>query len=157
MNVGDRFPGFVLNDENGETFDSKSLEGIRYVIYFYSKDGSPGCTEEAVDFSALYPKFMLRNIPVIGISKDSAASHSKFREKNSLKIKLLSDSEHDLMEKTDVWRDKIMYGRSVKGTVRSTFIVGRDGTVEAAWKGIKVSGHAEKVLEKAISLVKSRS
>ncbi|MDR3074416.1 MAG: peroxiredoxin [Candidatus Methanoplasma sp.] len=155
IDVGDRFPEFVLNDENGERFDSRSLDGIRYVIYFYPKDGSSGCTREAVDFSALYPKFMLRNIPVIGVSKDSAESHMRFKEKNSLKIKLLSDPEHELQEKVGVRGKKMMYGREVTGTIRSTFIVGRDGIVEAAWKGVKVPGHADKVLEKAISLIKS--
>ncbi|MDR1690923.1 MAG: peroxiredoxin [Candidatus Methanoplasma sp.] len=155
MNAGDVFPEFVLEDENGERFDSRSLEGIRHVIYFYSKDGTPGCTKEALDFTSMYPKFMLRNIPVIGISKDSAASHRKFKDKNGLKIKLLSDPEHEFMERVGVWGSKMMYGKEVHGTIRSTFIIGKDGTVEAAWRGVKVSGHAEKVLEKAVSLVKS--
>lgn len=156
MDAGDRFPGFVTEDENGESFDSKALDGIRYVIYFYSKDGTSGCTKEAVEFSSLYPKFMLRNIPVIGVSKDSAASHKKFKEKNSLKIKLLSDPERELMIKAGVWGTKMMYGKEVQGTIRSTFIVGKDGVIEAVWKGVKVQGHAEKVLEKAVSLTKGQ-
>ena len=156
MDAGDRFPGFVTEDENGESFDSKALDGIRYVIYFYSKDGTSGCTKEAGEFSSLYPKFMLRNIPVIGVSKDSAASHKKFKEKNSLKIKLLSDPERELMIKAGVWGTKMMYGKEVQGTIRSTFIVGKDGVIEAVWKGVKVQGHAEKVLEKAVSLTKGQ-
>ncbi|MCL1979272.1 MAG: peroxiredoxin [Methanomassiliicoccaceae archaeon] len=156
MNVGDRFPQFVLMDENGEEFDSRALEHIRYVIYFYPKDGTSGCTKEALDFSSLYPKFMLRNIPVIGVSKDSFTSHHKFKEKNSLKVKLLSDPEHDLLERVGVWGTKMMYGKEVQGTIRSTFIVGREGMIEAAWKGVKVDGHAEKVLEKAILLTKTQ-
>jgi len=155
MNVGDRFPEFVLADENGEEFNSRSLDGIRYVIYFYPKDGTSGCTKEALDFTSLYPKFMFRNIPVIGVSKDTVASHTKFREKNSLKVKLLSDPDHDLSERAGAWGTKMMYGKEVQGTIRSTFIVGKDGTVEAAWKAVKVDGHAEKVLEKAVSLAKS--
>ncbi|MDR0509260.1 MAG: peroxiredoxin [Candidatus Methanoplasma sp.] len=155
MNAGEEFPQFALMDENGEEFDSRSLGGIRYVIYFYSKDGTAGCTKEALEFNSLYPKFMLRNIPVIGVSKDTAESHKKFREKNSLKIKLLSDPDHDLTERAGAWGAKMMYGKEVHGTVRSTFIVGKDGTVEAAWKRVKVDGHADKVLEKAISLAKS--
>ena len=155
MDVGDRFPEFVLADENGEIFNSRSLDGIRYVIYFYPKDGTSGCTKEALDFTSLYPNFMLRNIPIIGVSKDTAATHKKFREKYSLKVKLLSDPEHDLTERAGAWGTKMMYGKEVQGTKRSTFIVGKDGTVEAAWKNVKVDGHAEKVLEKAISLVKS--
>jgi len=155
MDIGERFPGFVLADENGEEFDSASLEGVRYVVFFYSKDGTPGCTREAADFSSLFPKFMMRNIPVIGVSRDAAASHQRFKEKNSLKVKLLSDPEHELMEKAGAWGAKIMYGKEVRGTIRSTFIVGKDGTVEAAWKGVKVDGHAQKVLDKAVSLTKS--
>lgn len=155
MEVGDRFPDFLLKDENDEDFDSRSLEGLRYVIYFYPKDGSSGCLREAQDFSSLYPKFMLRNIPVIGVSKDSVSSHKKFKEKNELKIKLLSDPEHDLLERAGAWGTKMIYGKEVTGTIRSTFIVGKDGRVEAAWKKVKVPGHAEKVLEKAISQMKS--
>jgi peroxiredoxin Q/BCP len=154
MDVGDRFPSFVLDDENGEKFDSASLEGIRFVIYFYSKDGTSGCTCEAVDFSSLFPKFMLRNIPVIGVSKDTVPAHEKFKEKNALRIKLLSDPSHELLMSAGVWGKKILYGKEVEGTVRSTFIVGKDGIIEAAWTKVKVPGHAEKVLEKAVSLSK---
>ena len=155
MDVGEKFPEFVLSDENGEKFDSRSLEGIRYVVYFYPKDGTPGCTMEANDFTSLYPKFMLRNIPIIGVSKDSVSAHKNFREKNSLKVKLLSDPDHILIEKAGAWGTKMMYGKEVQGTIRATFIVGKDGKVEAAWKSVKVDGHADKVLEKAVSLVKS--
>jgi peroxiredoxin Q/BCP len=154
MDVGEEFPDFILKDENGEEFNSMSLDGIRYVVYFYPKDGTSGCTQEAIDFTSAYPKFMLRNIPVIGVSKDTVASHKKFKEKNLLKVKLLSDPEHDLIERAGAWGTKMMYGKEVMGTIRSTFIVGKDGTIEAVWKGVKVPGHAEKVLEKAISLTK---
>lgn len=81
MEKGERFPDFVLMDENGEEFDSKMLEGMRYVIYFYPKDSTPGCTREAVEFSAAFPQFILRNIPVIGVSKDSVKSHRNFIDK----------------------------------------------------------------------------
>ncbi|MDR3283461.1 MAG: peroxiredoxin [Candidatus Methanoplasma sp.] len=155
MEVGDKFPEFDLCDENGESFDSGSLGGLRYVIYFYSKDGTPGCTKEASEFSALFPKFMLRNMPVIGVSRDSEKAHAKFRADNALRIKLLSDPSHELTEKAGAWGKKVLYGKETEGTVRSTFIVGRDGTVEAAWKSVKVAGHAEKVLEKAIALFRA--
>ena len=157
MEAGDKFPDFILNDENGEEFNSSSLNGIRYVIYFYPKDGTSGCLKEALDFTSLYAKFMLRNIPVIGVSKDSVASHKRFKEKNSLKVKLLSDPDHRLLEAAGAWGTKMMYGKEVLGTVRSTFIVGKDGIVEAAWKGVKVDGHADKVLEKAVSLTKTKN
>ena len=155
MEKGEQFPQFVLQDENGETFDSKMLEGIRYVIYFYPKDSTPGCPTEAVDVAAAFPQFMLRNIPIIGVSKDSVKSHRNFIDKNQLKVKLLSDPEHELMEKVGAWGTKISYGKETVGTIRSTFIVGKDGIVEAAWRNVKVKGHVEKVLDTALSLVKT--
>lgn len=154
MDTGDKFPDFVLDDENGESFDSRSLEGIRFVVYFYSKDNTPGCTKEALAFTEMFPRFMMRNIPIIGVSKDSSASHRKFIDSQNLKIKLLSDPDHQLMEKVGAWGVKTLYGKETTGTIRSTFIVGKDGTVEAAWKNVKVDGHVEKVLDKALSLAK---
>ncbi|MBQ8180307.1 MAG: peroxiredoxin [Candidatus Methanomethylophilaceae archaeon] len=155
MEKGDVFPAFRLRDKDGMEFDSSMLEGIRYVIYFYPRDGTAGCLKEAVEFSAAYPKFMMRNIPIIGVSKDSVESHKRFHEKNGLKIALLSDPEHDLIERAGAWGLKKFMGKESMGTIRSTFIVGKDGRVEAAWKGVKVDGHVEKVLETALSLVKN--
>lgn len=154
MDVGDTFPDFVLQDENGEEFDSRMLKGIRYVIYFYPKDSTPGCTKEAVEFTANFPNFMLRNIPIIGVSKDSVKSHRNFMDKNALKIKLLSDPDHTLMEAVGAWGPKVSYGKETVGTIRSTFIVGKDGRVEAAWRNVKVAGHVDKVLDTAVSLTK---
>lgn len=155
MELGDQFPHFTLMDEDGQEVDSESLHGIRYVIYFYSKDGTAGCTKEALDFTANYAKFMFRNIAVFGVSKDTPDAHKRFKEKNSLKVKLLSDPEHRLMEEAGAWGTKNMYGKITEGAIRSTFIVGKDGRVEAAWRNIKVDGHADKVLEKALSLYKT--
>lgn len=152
MEVGEKFPDFVLEDENGETFDSKSLNGSRYVIYFYPKDNTSGCTREAIAFSENIDKFRDMGITVIGVSKDSVASHRKFVDSKELKIKLLSDPDHTLLEASGAWGTKVMYGKETTGTIRSTFIVGKDGTVEAAWKKVKVDGHVEKVLDKASKL-----
>lgn len=155
MDVGDLFPDFVLADENGEMFDSRALAGVRYVIYFYPKDNTSGCTREAVDFSGLIVNFMLRNVAVIGVSRDPPASHRKFIDKNGLKIKLLSDPDRSLTEAAGTWGKKMMYGKEVEGVVRSTFIVGKDGKVEAVWKKVKVDGHAQEVLDRAVYLSKS--
>ena len=152
MEVGEKFPDFVLQDENGETFDSKTLAGKRYVIYFYPKDNTSGCTREAVAFTENVKAFNDLGIPVYGVSKDSVASHRKFINSKELKIKLLSDPEHKLLEASGAWGTKIMYGKETTGTIRSTFIVGKDGNIEAVWKKVKVDGHVEKVLEKAKSL-----
>ena len=145
LDVGDSFPHFILPDENGEIFYSKYLEGIRYIVYFYPKDNTSGCTKEAQTFNEVYTKLMIRNVPVIGISKDSPESHSKFIAKNDLKFKLLSDSDHTLMEQVGAWGKKMMYGKEVEGTIRSTFIIGKDGKVEACWYKVKVDGHADMV------------
>lgn len=156
MDVGDRFPEFRLMDENGEEMDSSSLEGIRYVIYFYPKDNTAGCTREAEEFSASIGQFLLRNIPVIGVSKDSVKSHRNFIDKHGLKVKLLSDPDHVLMEKVGAWGPKVSYGKEAVGTIRSTFLVGKDGTVEAVWRNVKVVGHVDKVLACAVSHSKSQ-
>lgn len=152
MDVGDKFPDFVLQDENGETFDSKALAGKRYVIYFYPKDNTSGCTREAQAFTENIKAFNDLGIPVYGVSKDSVASHRKFIDSKELKIKLLSDPDHVLLESSGAWGTKVMYGKETTGTIRSTFIVGKDGNIEAVWKKVKVDGHVDKVLEKAKSL-----
>lgn len=154
MEVGDKFPEFVLKDENGNDFNSSELNGIRYVIYFYPRDNTPGCTREAQEFTASFGSFMLRNIPIIGVSKDSVESHKKFSDKNSLKIKLLSDPDHSFIEKAGAWGEKKSYGRINVGTIRTTYIIGKDGTVEAVWKNVRLEGHVDKVLEKAVALSK---
>ena len=152
MDVGDKFPDFVLQDENGETFDSKALAGKRYVIYYYPQDNTAGCTREAQAFTENIKAFNDLGIPVYGVSKDSVASHRKFIDSKELKIKLLSDPDHVLLEASGAWGTKIMYGKETTGTIRSTFIVGKDGNIEAVWKKVKVDGHVDKVLEKAKSL-----
>jgi len=152
MEIGETFPDFVLQDENGDEFDSKQLKGKRYVIYFYPKDNTSGCTREAIGFSEKLDDFEALRIQVIGVSKDTVASHRKFVDSKELRIKLLSDPDHVLLEASGAWGAKIMYGKETTGTIRSTFIVGKDGKVEAAWKKVKVDGHVDKVLEKARSL-----
>ncbi|MDD3233340.1 MAG: peroxiredoxin [Candidatus Methanomethylophilus sp.] len=151
MQIGDVFPHFVLADENGETVDSAGLTGLRYVVFFYAKDRTTGCTKEAQDFTALYPKFMLRNIPLFGISGDSPASHQKFIAAAGLKVKLLADPDHLFAKKCGAFGLKMMYGKQVEGTIRSTFLVGRDGRIEEIWTKVKVDGHAQKVLDAALS------
>ncbi len=154
MQVGDKFPDFRLPDENGDIMDSKLLNNIRYIIYFYPKDNTSGCTTEAKDFSEIADSLMIRNVPIFGVSRDSAQSHRNFIEKQGLKIKLLTDKDHELMEKVGAWGMKKMYGKDVEGVIRSTFIVGKDGTVEAVWHAVKVKGHVEIVNDKVKSLLK---
>ena len=152
MQVGDKFPDFVLTDENDEVFDSKLLNGIRYIIY--PKDNTGGCTAEAKDFSEIADKLMIRNVPIFGVSRDSAKSHTNFIAKQGLKTKLLTDKDHELMSKVGAWGMKKMYGKDVEGVIRATFSVGKDGTVEAAWHAVKVKGHVDTVYETVKSLLK---
>ncbi len=154
MQVGEKFPDFILTDENDQVFDSKLLSGIRYIIYFYPKDNTSGCTAEAKDFSEIADKLMIRNVPIFGVSRDSAQSHRNFIAKQGLKIKLLTDKDHELMAKVGAWGMKKMYGKDVEGVIRSTFIVGKDGTVEGAWHAVKVKGHVDTVYETVKSFLK---
>lgn len=154
MEKGDKFPHFALPDENGEVFDSKFLDGIRHIVYFYPKDSTSGCTREAVEFSGVADKLMIRNVPVIGISRDSAASHRKFIDNNDLKIKLLTDKDHELMAQVGAWGLKKMYGKETEGVIRSTFLIGKDGCIEACWYSVKVAGHVDTVYETVKSIMK---
>lgn len=148
---GDVFPDWEMVSDTGETVRSKDLANIRYVMYFYPKDSTPGCTTEAVEFTELYTKFALRNIPVFGVSGDSTASHVKFRDNNGLKVKLLTDPDKEFAKVVGAFGEKKLYGKTVVGSIRSTFIIGKDGKVEEALHNVKAKGHAEKVLSLALT------
>ena len=155
MQKGDEFPHFVLQDENGETVDSKQLLGLRYIVFFYARDNTPGCTTEAVDFTTLYANFAMRNVLIFGVSGDSVASHRKFKDKHGLKEKLLSDPDHEFAKACGAYGEKKNYGKIVQGTIRSTFLVGKDGKVEEAWTNVKATGHAQRVLDGMVSHFKT--
>lgn len=155
MNKGEPFPRFVLKDENGETVDSQQLLGLRYIVFFYSRNNTPGCTTEAVDFTKLYANFAMRNVLIFGISGDSVESHRKFKDKHGLKEKLLSDPDHSFAEACGAYGEKISYGKTVRGNIRSTFLIGKDGTIEEKWTNVKVAGHAQKVLDVTLAHFKN--
>ncbi len=146
---GDPAPDFELPTDEGGRIGSASLRGKPYVIYFYPKDDTPGCTKEAIAFSCLKGEFDRLGVPVIGVSKDGAASHGKFRKKHDLKIALGADEEGKVVEAFGAWVEKSMYGKKYMGIDRSTFLVGKDGKILKAWRNVKVPGHAEEVLEAA--------
>ena len=150
MDVGDSFPSFELLDENGEVFRSSVLAGKRYVIYFYPKDNTSGCTREAKEFTEAIPKFNEASLTVIGVSKDSVKSHRNFIDKQGLGIKLLSDPEHILMEAAGAWGTKISYGKTTVGTIRTTYVVDADGKVEKVWRNVRVPGHVDNVLKSVL-------
>lgn len=146
LNVGDDFPSFELLDENGDIFRSSDLEGRRYVIYFYPKDNTSGCTREAKEFTDAVPRFAEASVTVIGVSKDSVRSHRNFIDKQELGIKLLSDPDHVLMEPVGAWGSKISYGKMTIGTIRTTYVISASGKVEKVWRNVRVPGHVDDVL-----------
>jgi thioredoxin-dependent peroxiredoxin len=152
LSAGDKAPNFKIAAEDGATLSSAQLKGSPYVLYFYPKDDTSGCTKEAIAFSAALPKFRKLGIEVIGVSKDSLESHAKFRKKHRLKIALGSDPETKMAQDWGVWVEKSLYGRKYMGLERATFLVNAKGTIESAWHKVKVPGHVEAVLEAAKNL-----
>ena len=152
LSPGDRAPAFRLaTDKNGEV-SSARLKGKPYVLYFYPKDNTSGCTKEAISFSQEKRKFDSIGVPVIGVSKDSVESHAKFRKNHKLGITLASDPDIKTAEDYGVWIEKSLYGRRYMGMDRATFLVDGKGVIRQIWRRVKVSGHAEAVLEAARTL-----
>ena len=145
VEAGEKVPAFCLPDQDGTEICTKEMLGSHYVLYFYPKDNSSGCTAEARDFSEMMDYFSTLGVRVIGISPDSQKIHKRFIEKNGLRIRLLSDSSHDVADAFGSWVMKKMYGKEYMGIDRSTFIIGPDGNILAVWRGVKVKGHVEKV------------
>lgn len=136
-----------LNAEGNEKgFSFNDFKGQRVILYFYPKDNTSGCTQEACDFRDNINR-LTRYATVIGVSPDSIKSHKSFKEKLSLNFILLSDSEHKLVEKFEVWKEKSMYGRKYMGIERSTFIIDKNGKIEKEWRKVKVKGHVDEVIE----------
>jgi peroxiredoxin Q/BCP len=150
--AGDKAPSFRIKTDDGETMSAAGLKGSAYVLYFYPKDDTSGCTKEAIGFSENLKAFDRLGIPVIGISRDSLESHAKFRKKHKLKIALGSDPETEIAQAWGVWGEKILYGRKYMGMERATFLVNAKGVIAQAWRKVKVPGHVEAVLEAAKSL-----
>jgi len=133
----------------GKTIQLKSLRGTKVVIYFYPKDATPGCTTEGQDFRDLHAKFKRQNTLILGVSRDSIASHEKFREKQKFPFDLLSDPNEKLCRQFDVIREKTLYGRKFMGIERSTFLIDENGKLRQEWRKVRVKGHAAEVLEAA--------
>lgn len=146
LQTGDLAPAFSLPRDGGGTVSLADLAPSKVVLYFYPKDATPGCTIEALDFNALLPAFQDAGAVVIGISKDSVASHDKFCAKQGLQIILASDAEGQTCEDYGVWVEKNMYGRRYMGIERTTFLIDASGKIARIWPKVKVKGHAEEVL-----------
>jgi peroxiredoxin Q/BCP len=146
LKIGDQAPNFELPSDSGETVRRKDFSGRSLIVYFYPKDDTPGCTREAIAFSEAMKRFSAAGASIVGISKDSVASHGKFRDKHALKIPLLSDADLSVHKAFGAFGEKTMYGKKVMGTIRSTFVVGPDGTITKVFPSVKVDGHADAVL-----------
>ena len=144
---GSKAPAFTLEMDDGERLSLKDLRGKKVVLYFYPKDDTPGCTKEAAAFSGDLTKFRRAGAIVIGVSKDSAAKHQKFKAKHKLKIQLGADEEGKVIEKYGVWVEKSMYGRKFMGIERATFLIDEKGILRRVWRKVKVVGHSVEVLE----------
>ena len=146
LKTGDKAPDFSLPSDTGHIIDSSSLKGQRYVLYFYPKDDTPGCTREACAFRDNLPGFGKLSVPVFGVSADDEKRHAKFVQKYSLNFPLLSDSDHELLEAFGVWVEKSLYGRKYMGIARCSFVVDAKGRIEKVWDKVNVDTHAADVL-----------
>ncbi len=146
LKSGDPAPAFDLSSAGGGRVNLSHLKGKRVVLYFYPKDDTAGCTQEALNFTEKADMFAAKGAVVIGISKDSVSSHDKFTAKYGLKVQLASDPEGAACEAYGVWVEKSMYGRTYMGIERATFLIGKTGRIEHVWRKVKVKGHADEVL-----------
>lgn len=152
LQPGDKAPAFKLATDGAGEISLSGLKGQPFVLYFYPKDNTSGCTKEAIDFTKLSSNFKSLGIALIGVSKDSTASHDKFKANQKLKLVLASDPDTKAAQAYGVWIEKSMYGRKYMGMERATFLVDAKGNIRHVWRKVKVPGHAEAVLAAAKSL-----
>ncbi len=146
LRIGDVAPDFTLPRDGGETIRLSDFRGRSLVVYFYPKDDTPGCTTEAIDFTALAGEFEKAGAVVIGISPDPVKKHDKFVAKHDLSIPLAADEERHAIEAYGAWQEKSLYGRRYMGVERSTFLIDPEGRIARVWPKVKVKGHAQEVL-----------
>ena len=146
LEIGTKAPSFSLPDQNGDIHTLEEYKGKKVILYFYPKDNTPGCTKQACGYSALVPQFTEKGAVVIGISKDTVASHKRFEEKQSLGITILSDPELTAIKAYDVWHEKKLYGKVSLGVVRTTYPIDEDGVIIKANDKVKAADDPEKML-----------
>ncbi len=146
LETGKKAPAFSLPSVSGKKVALKDFSGKKVVLFFYPKDNTPGCTQEACDFRDNLARVQTAGAAVLGVSADSIASHEKFRDKHELPFELLSDESHAMMEKYGVWKEKKNYGRTYMGIERTTVLINEKGVVLRIWLNVKVKGHVDQVL-----------
>ena len=146
LEVGTKAPDFTLPDQNGNVHSLSDYRGKKVILYFYPKDNTPGCTKQACGFAERYPQFTEKGAVVLGISKDSVASHKKFEEKYGLPFTLLADPELAAIQAYDVWQEKKNYGKTYMGVVRSTYLIDENGKIVKAFEKVKAADNPEQML-----------
>ncbi len=149
LNIGDKAPSFSRPANDARTVSIADYKGRQLVIYFYPKDNTPGCTTQAIDFTAARKDFDKANTDIIGVSADSLKKHDNFTAKHNLALTLLSDEDHEMLNAYGVWVEKSMYGKKFMGIERTTFLIGADGKIKQIWRKVKVKDHVAAVLEAA--------
>jgi peroxiredoxin Q/BCP len=152
LSAGAKAPDFTMPTDGGASVTLSALKGQNVILYFYPKDDTTGCTAEACGFRDAMPNFSGAKATVIGVSKDSVASHDKFKKKYELPFILASDEGGHVCEDYGVWAEKSMYGRKYMGIERTTFLIGRDGVIKQVWNKVKVPGHVAEVLKAAAEI-----
>jgi thioredoxin-dependent peroxiredoxin len=147
--VGAKAPKFTLTSDSGETVSLADFKGKKLVIYFYPRADTPGCTRESIDFSKLKAQFLKAGTELLGVSADPVKAQDAFKKKHKLKVDLLSDETHAMLEAYGAWGKKSMYGKSFMGIIRSTVLIGADGRIARLWPKVRVDGHAAEVLAAA--------
>ena len=146
LEIGAKAPEFTLPDQNGEMKSLSDYRGQKVILYFYPKDMTSGCTKQACAFGELYPQFREKGAVVLGVSKDSVASHKKFEEKYGLPFTLLSDPEKEVLQAYDVWKEKTLYGKVSMGVVRTTYLIDEKGVIEKAFGKVKAAENPAQML-----------
>jgi peroxiredoxin Q/BCP len=146
VSEGEEAPDFTLEADYGREVSLSDYRGNRVVLYFYPKDGTPGCTREAIEFRDIVDEFEKEEAVILGVSKDSIKSHQRFKQKHNLPFTLLSDPEGKVLELYGVWKKKSMYGRTFMGVERTTFLINENGDVKKIYPKVKVEGHAQACL-----------
>ena len=147
LKIGTEAPDFTLPDQNGTMHKLSDYRGKKVILYFYPKDNTSGCTKEACGFAERYPQFQEMDAVILGVSKDSVASHKKFEQNYQLPFTLLSDENKEVLQKYEVWKEKNMYGRKTMGVVRSTYLIDENGIIVKAMEKVKAADNPQQMLE----------